>query len=307
MIDVTRLLVLRVAATHGSLSAAARNLRITPSAVSQQVAALERAVGLPLVERRTTGITLTEPGRQLVASADAIAAELTKAERHLAELANGERGRLTVATFASAGQRLLPGAVSALATARPNADIKIMEQEPFDAVPAVRRGEADLALVYHFFTRHPPDEWAMGEGARYVPLRYDPVRVILPTGHRLAGQPTVRLAELADEPWVQGWADVGTVLDHYAAVAGFRPRVACLSSDYLFMQSVVAAGMGVALIPAVALAEGMDGVVARSLDPSPVRYVGAVIPGGRWHSPLAHDLLSRLRSAVADDSPVDTT
>ncbi|HEY3502189.1 MAG TPA: LysR family transcriptional regulator [Actinocatenispora sp.] len=341
MIDVPRLLVLRTAAARGSMAAAARQLRITPSAVSQQVAALERQVGVPLVERRTTGITLTAPGRRLVAAADTIAAELAKAERHIADIAAGNRGSLTVATFASAGQRLLPQAVSALAGDRPHAEVKVMEAEPYAAVPMVRRGEADVAVVYHFATPRPPDDWGVGDTLRYVPLRRDPVRVVLPTGHRLAHHGTVRLADLADEPWVQGWADVGEMLDHYAAVAGFRPRVACYASDYLFMQSVVAAGMGVALVPTVALvtdaprpaspsaapddpprtpggarpatddprsappddpgdASVDGGLVALPVDPTPIRYVGAVHPTDRWHSPLVEELLTRLRATVAD-------
>lgn len=318
MIDVPRLLVLRTAAARGSMAAAARVLKITPSAVSQQVAALERQVGVPLVERRTTGITLTAPGRRLVAAADTIAAELAKAERHLADIAAGDRGSLAVATFASAGQRLLPQAVSALAADRPHAEVKVMEAEPYAAVPMVRRGEADLAVVYHFSTPRPPDDWGVGDALRYVPLRRDPVRVVLPAGHRLAHHATVRLADLADEPWVQGWAEVGEMLDHYAAVAGFRPRVACYASDYLFMQSVVAAGMGVALVPTVALAAApggdtparpevpaagtgtLGGLVALPVDPTPIRYVGAVHPTDRWHSPLVEELLTRLRATVAD-------
>ena len=300
MIDVARLMVLRAAAARGSLSAAARVLRITPSAVSQQVAALERQTGVPLVERRTTGITLTAPGRALVATADVIAAELAKAERHITEIADGSRGRLSVATFASAGQRLLPQAVSALAADRPDAEVTVLEHEPFDAVPMARRGEADLAIVYHFGAPRPPDDWGVGESLRYVRLRRDPVRIVLPAGHRLAARATVTFTELAEERWVQGWADVGALLDHYAAVAGFTPRVACYASDYLFMQSVVAAGMGVALVPSVALANPADGVVARALDPEPVRQVGAVYPIGRWHSPLTEELLTRLRVTVAD-------
>lgn len=300
MIDVARLMVLRAAAARGSLSAAARVLRITPSAVSQQVAALERQVGVPLVERRTTGITLTEPGRALVATADVIAAELAKAERHIEGIAEGSRGRLTVATFASAGQRLLPQAVSALAADRPDAEITVVEHEPYDAVPMVRRGDADLAIVFHFSGTRPPDSWGVGESLRYVRLRRDPVRVVLPAGHPLADRATLRFADLADERWVQGWVDVGELLEHHAAVAGFTPRVACYASDYLFMQSVVAAGMGVALVPRVALAQPLDGVVAVRLDPEPIRYVGAVSPIGRWHSPLTEELLARLRATVAD-------
>lgn len=301
MIDISRLLVLRAAAEAGSLSAAARRLRVTPSAVSQQVAALERALGVPLLERTNRGVRPTGPGRLLVGSAHAITAELASAERHIAEIAAGRRGRLLVASFSSAGQRLLPRAVSQLADDHPDADITVLESEPEDTVPKVTAGDADLGIVYHFFTPQPPTRWGVGEALSYQPLRRDPVRVVLPADHRLAGRAGVALADLADERWVQGWGHVGEMLDRYAAVAGFVPRVACYSSDYLFTQSVVAAGMGVALVPDVGLATHQPGIAILPVAaPTPIRYVGAVQPRSRWHSPLARELLTRLRDTVAD-------
>ena len=159
MIDVQRLLVLREVAHAGSFAGAAAELRRTPSAVSQQIAALERGAGVALVERSTRGVVLTDAGRLLLAAADAVHAELQAAARQLRDLqANGPQ-TLTVATFASAGESLLAPALTELTTAADNTvDITVIEAEPDDALASLHSGGADLALVYHFHTRQPDSE-----------------------------------------------------------------------------------------------------------------------------------------------------
>jgi DNA-binding transcriptional LysR family regulator len=172
LIDVQRLLVLREVAHAGSFAGAATALRRTPSAVSQQIAALERGVGVPLVERSTRGIVLTEAGRLLLAAADAVHAELQTAARQLRDLqANGPQ-TLTVTTFASAGEPLLAPALTELTTAAGTTiDVTVIEAEPDDALASLRSGGADLALVYHFHTRLPPGHWpaTAGVGVALIP------------------------------------------------------------------------------------------------------------------------------------------
>jgi DNA-binding transcriptional LysR family regulator len=300
LIDVQRLLVLREVAHAGSFAGAAAELRRTPSAVSQQIAALERGAGVPLVERSTRGVTLTDAGRLLLAAADSVHAELQTAARQLRDLrANGPQ-TLTVTTFASAGEPLLAPALTELTSAAGNTiDVTVIEAEPDAALASLRSGGADLALVYHFHTRQPPGHWpeAAGPGA-YLPLVDDHIRLLVPASHRLASQPAAAPAELAGDRWIQGWGDTGAVLDTLAATTGFRPRIACRSSDYRFMSALVSAGVGVALIPRLAL-PGNPQVRDLAITPQPIRYVGIYYPRRSWPHPAAERLLAALRRQAA--------
>jgi DNA-binding transcriptional LysR family regulator len=293
LIDAHRLAVLREVARAGSFAGAAAVLRHTPSAVSQQIAALERGAGAVLVHRSTRGVTLTDAGQVLLATADAIHAELQVAAHQLRALQAGEPETLTVVTFPSAGEPLL---VPALITASPQAEVTVIEAEPDEALGAVRDGRADLALVYHFHTPAPPRarRAAAGPGT-YTPLITDHLRLLVPAGHPLAGRPAVSLAEFAAERWIHGWGDVGGVLEMLAAVSGFQPRVACRSSDYGFVSALVGAGVGVALVPSLALT-GRPDVRDLQVVPQPTRYVGAYLPKRHQPNPAAGDLLAALRT-----------
>lgn len=149
MIDVQRLRVLRAVAEHGSFNRAAAALRLTPSAVSQQMAALERSLGARVVARSTRGVTLTAAGRIMVGAAESVAAELEHARQQVARLSTG-RTQLTVATFTSGGRLLLPAALTRLTAVHPGTVLHIREGEPEDTLPLVRQGAVDLALAYHF-------------------------------------------------------------------------------------------------------------------------------------------------------------
>src|SRR5262245_48473187 len=155
MIDVQRLRVLREVAQQGSFNRAATRLRLTPSAVSQQIAALERSLGAAVVQRSTRGVEVTDAGRVLVETGDAIAAELAYAEREIDRLAQVDQEQLTVATFTSGGQRILPEALIRFSGAHPAVELTVLECEPEESLPLVRDGSADLALAYHL-DRTPP-------------------------------------------------------------------------------------------------------------------------------------------------------
>jgi molybdate transport repressor ModE-like protein len=300
MIDIQRLHVLRAVARHGSFARAAAELRFTPSAVSQQIAALERAVGQPVVERSTRGVRLTEAGEILAATADAVAAEVRLAEEALAALATGQVGRLRVATFPTASQRLLPPALAQLVREQPGAEMRVLEAEPGEALQRLRAGEVDVAVVYRF-----PEMSAGPAGLRDPDLTWttivdDPLYVVLPATHRLAGRPVVSLADLADDSWVQGWSDCGEVLDLLAAAAGFVPKVSCTSSDYQFMQSLVAAGIGLALVPETGLARDLEGLaVASTYGVRPFRRISAVTATRRRRSPFVDRLIELLGEVSA--------
>jgi len=300
LIDVQRLLALREVARAGSFAGAAAELRRTPSAVSQQMAALERGAGVRLLERSTRGVVLTDAGRLLLAAADAVYAELQTAARQLHDLQASGPQTLTVATFPSAGEPLLAPALTELTTSAGNAiETTVIEAEPDDALASLRSGGADLALVYHFHTRQPPGHWPKAAGpGTYLPLIDDHIRLLVPASHPLAGRHAAALPELADDRWIHGWGDTGGVLDTLAATSGFRPRVACRSSDYRFMSALVSAGVGIALIPRLALPDNPR-VRDLAITSQPIRYVGIYRPRRSSRHPAAERLLAALGHQAA--------
>jgi DNA-binding transcriptional LysR family regulator len=303
LIDPHRLAVLREVARAGSFAGAAAVLRHTPSAVSQQIAALERGAGAVLVQRSTRGVTLTEAGQVLLAAADAIHAELQLAGQQLRALQADEPQALTVVTFPSAGEPLLAPALTALTASGQPAEVTVIEAEPADALAAIRDGQADLALVYHFHTAAPPRDWTAAAGpGRYTPRVADHLRLLVPASHPLAERTAVSLAEFAGERWIHGWGEVGGVLDMLAAVSGFQPRAACRSSDYRFISALVGAEVGVALVPALALT-GRPDVRDIRITPQPTRYVGAYRPRRHQQNPAAERLLAALRAQAAEGLP----
>ncbi|WP_405787473.1 LysR family transcriptional regulator [Streptomyces sp. NBC_00029] len=297
MIDVQRLRVLRAVAEHGSFNRAAGALLLTPSAVSQHIAALERAVGHPVAVRSTRGVTLTEPGRLLVEAAESISAELDQV-RHAIDRLTADRPRLTVATFTSGGRHLLPAALSRFMEAHPEVELTVLESEPEDAVPMVRGGAADLALAYHF-DGPPPVRPDGRPGLDWVPLMEDPLWLVLPPGHRLTGRPSVELAELRADPWVLGCLKTEAFLRRYAELAGFDLRVAASTTDYFFAQTLVAAGVGVSLVPHVSLSPAPESPVVRVEPPRPARHIGLVLPRRGRPQPYTETLTAALTTAAA--------
>lgn len=300
MIDVQRLRILRAVAEHGSFNKAAGALRLTPSAVSQHIAALERGLGHPVAVRSTRGVTLTEPGRLLVETAETVSAEIDQVRREIDRI-TADRPRLTVATFASGGRHLLPRALAAFVAAHPGVELTVREAEPEDAVPLVRGGAADLALTYHF---DGPLPLRAGLGLDWVPLMDDPLSVVLPRGHRLGGRDAIDLAELATDRWVLGCLKTEAYLRRYAERAGFDPRVAASTTDYFFAQTLVAAGVGVALIPSVALDPAQALVVVPVEPPCPARHIGVVTPRRRRPHPYAQALSDALTATVVGAATV---
>ncbi len=296
MIDMQRLRVLREVAEHGSFSKAAAALMLTPSAVSQQIAALERSLGTAVVERGPRGAVLTEPGQMLVETADVIMAELLSTQEQIGRLASRGTERLTVATFASAGQTLLPAAVASLAARHPALEWNVSEHEPEQAIALVREGRADLALAFHF-DGQPPVAPGDRSGVVWTPLMEDPMSIVLPAWHRLAKRSSLTLSELAGEMWVEGCLSVGDRLKKYAALAGFEPRFACRTTDYHFAQSLIAAGIGVGLVPLIAQQPPSGRLAIIPLaPPHPTRYIGiATRPSRRPHL-LLDELVAALLS-----------
>ncbi|MFF4219238.1 LysR family transcriptional regulator [Streptomyces nondiastaticus] len=303
MIDVQRLAVLREVARHGSFNQAAQALYCTPSAVSQQIAALERSLGAPAVERSTRGVTLTDAGRLLVEAADAIAAELADTQQRIERLA-AERISLTVATFASAGRRLLPAALAAFVAGHPEVELTILEAEPEESLPDVREGRADLALAYHL-DGPPPARPGDRSGLDWTPLGTDPLRVVLghlhPAAVRYQARPEPpHLAELADQRWILGCRKSADQLARHADLAGVELQISCTATDYDFAQSLVRAGIGIALIPEIGLTRHPELVALPLAEPSPRRHLGLAL-SRRRRGPAAR-LAEELASLIAEQA-----
>ena len=298
MLDVHKLRVLREVATQGSFSGAAAQLFFSPSAVSQHIAALEEQAGTRLLTRGPRGVRLTDAGSLLVRHADAILRRLDDAESELAALLALRAGRLRLASFASVGATLLPQAIAAFRAAHPAAEISLIDADPENAVDALRRGDVDLALVFNYNIQEIVD----ADAVELIEVLVEPIRAVVPSHHRaaLAGQP-VALEELADEPWIQcNSPQCRLLLERAAREAGFTAAVAFHTDDYPTAIALVDAGVGVALLPAIALRALPGGVCALPLaSPALTRHVLAAVPPGQERSPAANAMLEMLAQAAS--------
>ncbi len=299
MLNVVRLKILKEVAYRGSFSAAAAALSYTQSAVSQQIAALEGEAGMALLERHPRGVSLTAAGQTLVGHAEGILARLDAAEASLATIAGLRGGRLRVASFPTAGATLMPLAIASFRSAYPAVELTLVEGEPEDVAPRLRAGELDLALLFEFAG----EELGREELTR-TSLLEDPMYLALPHEHPLAARARLRLEDLAGEAWVQT-ARASACARHVVRscrAAGFEPNVAFESDDYQTVQGLVAAGVGVALIPELAFFDRpptREDIAIRSLSPAPpVRQVIAALPAGARLVPAAPAMLGMLEAVA---------
>ena len=276
MLDLRRMRVLREVAARRSFSAAAEELYLSQSAVSQQVAALEREVGLPLLVRTSNGPRLTDAGQALVDHAEAAIARLDEAEQELAAIAGLAGGELRVASFPSASVTLLTEALRRFHGSHPDIRTSVVEGEPQETLPMLRAADIDVAITFDYPILPPSPEERDLDG---VLLLTESMYVALPRDHRLAARRTVRLTDLADEPWMCGVrpSSCGQAVVAACRDAGFEARIAVESDEYQVLQGYVAAGLGVTLLPDLALPTLRDDLVIRPTRPAaPVRRVWAV-------------------------------
>jgi DNA-binding transcriptional LysR family regulator len=295
MLDVRRMRVLREVAIRGSFSGAAEALSFTQSAVSQQIAALEREAGAVLVQRNARGVRLTEAGEALVRHAEAIMARLAEAEAELEAIAGLRGGRLRMAAFESAGATLMPLAIAAFRNAHPAVELSLSLSEPEDCVPLLKSGELDLGIVFESAVREHHD------GIDRVHLLEDPMYVVLPADHPLARRRRLRLADLAGEAWIGGQPDCecSRLISRACAVAGYEPRIAFETDDYTAMQGFVAAGVGVSLIAELGLTSVRDDIAVRSLGrETPVRQIYAATLADGYCTPATQAMLDILREVA---------
>jgi DNA-binding transcriptional LysR family regulator len=296
MLNVARLKVLKEVAYRGSLSRAAEALSYTQSAISQQIAALEAEAGMALLERHPRGVRLTAAGQTLVGHAEGILARLDAADAALSAIAGLRGGRLRMASFPTAGATLMPLAIATFRSSYPDVELTLAEGEPEEIAPRLRAGELDLALLFEF-----SGETFLEPDITRLELLEDPMYLALRRDHRLAERGRLRLEDLVEEPWVQTSrsSPCARQVVRSCHAAGFEPQVSFESDDYQTVQGLVASGVGVALIPELALSVVREDIVIRALSPSPpVRQVIAAAPAGARLVPAATAMLGVLEQAA---------
>lgn len=288
--------VLLSVVASGSITAAARNLGYTPSAVSQQLATLEREAKVPLVERVGRGVRPTAAGMLLAEHAERLSGQLAKAEAELTELREGRTGRISIRYFATAGVALVPPAVAMLRREQPRIEIDLKLVDSGDPMPDVESGDADVAIVVAPRKRPP------AKGVSLIHLLDDPYRAVLPKSHPLARKRTIDLADLADEPWVGNEWPPGPCLDLLldgCAAAGFTPNFFVEAEDYQTAQGFVAAELGVSAIPLLGLGTPHQGVVIRPVrKPELKRSIYAAVRDSSLAWPAIRQLIDALREAA---------
>ncbi len=289
--------ILRAVVTSGSVTTAATNLGYTPSAISQQLAVLERESGVPLLEKAGRGVRATDAGCLVAEQAGSIAKILADTTAELAAYRTGATGRLRIRWSAGGGDVLIPRALTAYRERRPS-----MRIEPcLSAAPAreVQDGDADLAVLAA------PPEHAVPDGLHLFPLLDDPFHAVLPSEHPLAAEEVLDLVQLAEQPWVSTQPHpvpdaCDQVVFDACAAAGFEPNVAVRTDDFLTAQGFVAAGFGVRLASRLALRiAGSEQVAVRPVRrPEPSLCLSLAVRESRASEPVVTELLDDLRAAV---------
>ncbi|MFF2522000.1 LysR family transcriptional regulator [Streptomyces liangshanensis] len=297
MIEARHLRVLRTVAATGSYSAAARALGCTQPAVSQQMKALEASAGTPLIVRSGREMRLTQAGDVLVRHATGILAGLTAAEEEIAAIVGLRAGRVRLTSFPSGSSTLVPTALAALRAAHPGTRVSLVEAEPPRSAALLRDGECEVALAFRYGGSAAEAEW---DGLVVRPLLVDRLVGLVPEGHPLADAASAGLGDLAGEPWIAGCPRCREQLVDACARAGFTPRIDFATDDHPAVIGLVAAGLGVAVLPELALRSvRTEGVRTLALEPSVEREVVALTLPDLAQVPAVAATLDQLVLAAA--------
>jgi DNA-binding transcriptional LysR family regulator len=295
VLDVRRLRVLREVALMGSLSAAAESLSFTPSAVSQQVATLERETGVVLLERDGRGVRLTDAARALVGRTEIVLAELNRAEADIKAVKEASLGSLSIGAFPTSGTWLIPATLRAFAQKHPNVEIRLSELEPEASLPMLQRGEIDVALAFEC------DFVPLPRGRFEEETLFREPMLIVHASRRYGRRHRLNLNKLRDEPWIV--PSSGTAIHEFTLracqIAGFQPKVRSIWTDFQVVQSLAAQGYGVAFVPQLALSPARAGVVVRHAVGDPHRRVFAAWQAGSSRAPLLRAIVDAFRVTVA--------
>jgi DNA-binding transcriptional LysR family regulator len=292
-VDPRRLLTFREVVRQGSFSRAGEALALTQPAVSQQVAALERQLGLKLLERGPGGPTPTEAGALLLAHADAVADRLAQADTQVAELAATERETLRVGAFPSALATVVPGAIVRLREQLPEVQVEAGEASGEELGAMVAAGDLHVAMCFQDAALPP----RRPHGTERHELGREPMLAVMRADHPLAGRERIAIADLSDETWTAPSRD--HLVYHACVAAGFEPRIAFVTRDVLAARGLVASGLAVTLMPGL-LAAGLPDVAMLPLDgPQPHRSLYALTPAAGVRS-SAVAFLDALRREVPE-------
>ncbi|HWX74178.1 MAG TPA: LysR substrate-binding domain-containing protein [Solirubrobacteraceae bacterium] len=299
MLNPRRLAVLRELARHGSFTGAAQALSYTQSAISQQISALERETGAVLVERDRKRARLTQAGELLLDHAEAILGRIAHAERELSAYVHARAGRLRLAAFESAGAALVPSAVETFHERHPNVELNVVQMEPAEASAHLEGRELDLAIVYDL----EPATGALGEELELTYLFDDRYTAVISKGHRLARAGAFGLDALAEDVWINTTPRdlCHEVILGACRAAGFDPKVAFEVDEIATSQALVAHGVGVTLLPDLALGGRHRDVLTAELGAAaPVRSVYAARLATRYPTPACEAMLEVLREVVPE-------
>ncbi|MEV7414314.1 LysR family transcriptional regulator [Streptomyces sp. NPDC089919] len=297
MFDSRHIRTFHEVVTAGSYSAAARVLGYTQPAITQQMKALERAVGTPLFTRVGRRMQLTEAGESLARHSEAILGSLSAAQQQMKAYARLRTGRVRLCGFPSANATLVPEALSGLAKDQPGIKVELLDGEPPDSLQRLLRGDCDITLAFTYPGLHEeiPEEVAE------VRLMEDQLTVLLPNGHPLARRRAVQLADLAEERWIAGCPRCRANLLHECAELGFVPDIVFATDDNLVVQSLVAQGLGVAMMPALVLPSlSLSRVCGRVLEPAARRHISAYAYRDHLRIPANAVVLDELRRVAAN-------
>lgn len=288
--------VFRTAARLGSFTAAGERLGYTQSAVSRQISTLEAELGAVLFDRLARGVRLTEHGRTLLPHAEALLERLDGTRRDLAALTELSAGRLRVGAFDSANAALVPGALAAFRAAHPDVAITLTEGLSAHLLTLLGDGAIDLAVVAAY-----PEHRYDTEQFDLQQLIDDPVLVALPRRHRLASRRRLRLAELADEPWIAASRRTESTLLAACVRSGFQPRIEYEVAGWTAKLGLVAAGLGATLIPSLAARAARPDVALIALHPddTSVRHVHTATRHPHRPPPAVTAFLTHLRAAAS--------
>jgi DNA-binding transcriptional LysR family regulator len=311
MLDVTRLRVLVAVARYGSVTAAARALNYAQPSISHHIARLEAETGARLLQRAGRGVRLTEAGRLLADRAEEIIGRLDAAENELAAHVGLREGRVRLASFPSALGTIVPAAAATLEAESPGMDLMLAEAEPPEALRMLRAGYVDVALVFRHYQEDadPEPPGADEEGARGRLLLDEPVHLVTPAEPGPPdggpGQPPdpPDLAAYAQRRWIAGCERCRGYLVRQCSLAGFTPKISFTTDDYVAVQALVAAGLGITTLPGLCLrAARHPGIWAAPL-PGARRHVFAMTYGEPPDPPATARLIDVLaRTAGADES-----
>ncbi|MER5389990.1 LysR family transcriptional regulator [Saccharopolyspora sp. NPDC002686] len=280
----------------GSFAAAARNLGYTQPAISQQMKGLERSVGTPLFVRAGRGLRLTEAGEVLARHAAGILGSISSAQNQMTAITRLKAGRIRICAFPSASATLIPPAVASIKAQHPGIRIELLEGEPPASVDTVRRGDCDIALAFSY---EATGEQSESDDLFTLELLDDPLIVLLPRGHPLARRRSVELVQLAEERWISGCVRCRSHFVQSCAAVGFEPDIDFTTDDNLAVQSLVAAGLGIAVMPSMVQSFiRHPKIVSRPVIPADSRTVAAYTLSGHQNVPVTRLMLEALQQAA---------